>query len=175
MAAEQIKFPNALQELTAAIGNAAIPKQVELSSNQTIQINRVPLELVTDQSGSRKVTVAANLIKEKFMNMDKNLSADNRQEQRAQLRAASVRKTFKLFGMIPNDASVDEPFEKLYEASEASAPTIDRSHLADLAETHEQHPAIQVFDALNATSAMSADDIVYMRRASLLLIDRHSS
>lgn len=74
--------------------------------------------------------------------------------------------------MLPSGDEVIAPFSDLYRGVETALAGVDRSKLADLAEVYEAHPAIQVLDALRATSAIPKPDIVTMMCVSLLLIEQ---
>lgn len=125
---------------------------------------------------TRTRALAATLIKERFQKLPGTLSADERAAKRAQLRQESVRQLFKIVGILPpKDEDVNEEFAGVYSSAEEKVEDMDKNHLVDLLDTYEAHPAMRIIDTVAETSGIAQDDLVFMRRASLLLLEQYSS
>lgn len=177
MSAESINYSRAIErevlEGLAWIATPDVDLELQPPKHGPL-LTEIPAELLSDGAGARKIGLTSTLIKEKFQIVGLNVTADERDSQRSVSREASVRLLFKSFGILPKDGSSDDAFSQLYRSAEAQTESIDRSRLADLAEIHENHPAIKVFDTLTHTSSLKSDDIVFMKRTSLILIDEHT-
>lgn len=124
---------------------------------------------------ARSFAIAANLVQGKFREIKNTLKADERDVQRMAAREDSVRLLFKTFGILPKTDEVNKPFSRIYRETEASIPGRDRSHIGDLAEKYADNPAISVLYLLQGKNSVPDDDIVFMRRIMLVLVDEHGA
>ena len=166
-------------ELNASLGELALvgPVEVTLSADEIADAFAIQLPLALTEAGesARKIGVAATLIKERFQGLSARLKADERDVQRAALRDESVHFLFKCLCVLPNTEAVNQQFSDAYQQVKIDLETVDRTHLGDLADLYESHPVIKVFKTLELTSPMNKEDIVFMRRSTLLLLEGYSS
>lgn len=149
-----------------------------LSGDHFIGAQQDAIDAVTVPQGAENVTarrfgIMATLLKDRFQSLPANITADERRARRDKIREESVRTLFKTFGMLPNNASVDEPFSILYKSAEVTIADRDKSMLDDLYDKYQDHPVIVVIDRLadeQAIVKIPREDFVYMKRVSLYLI-----
>lgn len=162
-------------ELSISLGELALVSPVPATVPADESAIRLPLALSEAGEGARKIGVAATLIKERFQGLSSQLKAAERGDQRAVLRDESVHFLFKCLGVLPNSEAVNQQFSKAYQQVKIDLETVDREHLGELADLYEDHPVIRVFKTLEQTSPMHKEDIVFMRRSTLLLLEGYSS
>ena len=174
MTAESIQHPsNVSPDLSNSLGGlsllGATSERVALVPDQIT--DHADLEPLSPNTSARAVALAATIVKEKFQALPAYLRADERDTLRAQLREDSVRLLFKAFDLIQDADDVDLVFSAAYRKAEAIVLDVDRQKLIELADKYDDNPAIKVFTTLKNISSVKDDDIVFMRRTSLALLD----
>lgn len=179
MSAEHIEKPiieNPVSpELSVLLGELALVSPIRATLPADESTIQLPLAVSEAGEGARKIGVAATLVKERFQGLSAQLKAEERGYQRAVLRDESVHFLFKSLGVLPDTEAVNQQFSKVYQQVKIDLETVDRTHLGELAELYENHPIIKVFETLEQTSPMHKEDIVFMRRSTLLLLEGYAS
>ncbi len=165
---------NLTQVQQRALGELAVPDDLfDGAMPQTFKLHE--LDMLDDNQGTRREALMSSLIKEKFQSIDAKLTADERDSARAAAREASVRFMFKTLGLItPSDESTSV-FNAAYKSAEELMPTIDKNYIVELLDSHDDHPAMHTLDTLSNISSIPKEDIVNMRRISLVLIDQYGA